>query len=121
MKAFTPILVIGLLLAGCTTAQASFTPIAKGQPLAPRAADYPIEVFEGEQAPVRPYDEVATLDVHLEATHFITFSFADALPRLKEQARAAGADAIMAIRETRSRLLETSIYHLTAKAIRYRN
>ena len=108
-----------LLLAGCTTSQQSFTPLQSG--LQARPKDYPIEVIPGDQTPSRAYDEVATLDVHLEATSFMSFGLEDALPKLMAQARAAGADAIMTIRETRSRYLETSMYHVNAKAIRFRD
>lgn len=110
----------GLLLCGCTSTQVSFTPTDKARAFEARAADYPIEVFEGDQAPTRPYDEVGVLNVHLEATSFITYSMKDALPLLKAKARTAGADAIMAVRETRGRYLETSMYNLSCKAIRYR-
>lgn len=121
IRALAPVLAIGVMLAGCTSTQASFTPAAKGQSFAPRARDYPIEILEGDQAPTRPYDEVGELNVHLESTGFVGFTFADALPQLQAKARAAGADAIMAISEKRTRYLETSMYNLSAKAIRYRN
>lgn len=103
-------------VAACTTTQGSYTPLASGY--AARPADHPIEVFRTGQ-PDRPFIAVAELDVHKEATHFITFGFEDALPELEAQARQAGGDAIIDIDESRSRYLETSIYHISAKAIRY--
>jgi hypothetical protein len=112
-------LLAGACLAGCMTTQTSFTPVVKG--VAAKPKDYPIEIFMGDDKPSRPFEEVATLDVHLEATHFIQRGFKDAEPGLKQQARAAGADAIIAVKEIHSRYLETSIYHVTAKAIRYMN
>jgi uncharacterized protein YbjQ (UPF0145 family) len=109
------LLAASLTLWACTSQQ-SFTPIITAEA---RPVDHPIDVFQGDAVPSRPYTEVAMLDVHLEATHFITYSFDDALPKLEEQTRAAGGDAIIAIKETRGRHLETSMYHITAKAVRY--
>lgn len=110
-------LAAALLLTGCiTSSQADFKPLLTAEP---KATDHNIEVYEGDSLPQRAYSEVAILDVHLEATHLISHTFADALPKLKTQARAAGGDAIIAIKETRSRYLETSMYHVTATAIRF--
>lgn len=103
-------------LSACTTAQSSYTPLASGY--AARPDSFPVEVFRSG-LPDRKFIEVAELDVHLEATHFIVYSFNDAEDTLKDQARQAGGDAVINIDETKSRLLETSIYHVTATAIRY--
>jgi len=43
----------------------------------------------------------------------------NALPLLKNEARLAGADAIIEIRERSSNVLETNIYHTTAVGIVY--
>jgi hypothetical protein len=110
-------LAVVLVATACTTTQASFKPGA--EVFAARDKSHPIAVFEGDETPSLPYREIATLDVHLEATHFITFDLQDAIPKLIEQARAAGGDAIIEIKETRSRYLETFMYHVTAKAIRF--
>ncbi len=69
--------------------------------------------------PARPYSKVARLDVHLEKTGFVTSNLENALPELKRQARLAGCDAIIEIRERRSQLLETMVYHVTAVGARY--
>lgn len=109
-------IVAAAALSGCMSTQAGFTPLSAAPA---KAADAPVDVFEGDNLPDRAYTEVAVLDVHFEATHLITHSFADALPQLKKQAREAGGDAIIEIKETKSRYLETSMYHVTAKAVRY--
>lgn len=106
-----------LVAAACTTTQASFQPGAER--FDPRSKSHPIEVFRDGSVPTVAYVDVASLDVHLEATHFITFDLDDAIPKLMEQARAAGGDAIISIKETRSRHLETFMYHVTAKAVRF--
>lgn len=103
-------------VAACASTQSSYTPLSAGYEARP--ANHPIEIFRND-APDRAYIIVAELDVHKEATHFITYGFDDAVPELKLQARAAGADAIIDVVELRSRYLETSIYHISAKAIRY--
>jgi hypothetical protein len=88
------------------------------QDYAARPANAPVEVFvTGE--PARPYSKVARLDVHLEKTGFVTSNLENALPELKRQARLAGCDAIIEIRERRSQLLETMVYHVTAVGARY--
>jgi len=46
-------------------------------------------------------------------------SLKGALPLLEEQARLSGADAIIEIRENRSMVGETRVYHVTATGIRY--
>ena len=83
-----------------------------------RAADAPVEVFKTDP-PTRAFIKIARLDVHLEKTGFVTSNLDNALPELKKQARAAGADAIIEITETRSQHLETMMYHVTAYGIRY--
>ena len=107
-----------VVAAGCASAQASFTPLVRD--IAPRPADHPIEIFRGSLAPVRAFDDIAVVDVHLESTGLRTYSFEEATPKLEAQARLAGADALYAIKETRSRHLETTIYHVQARAARYR-
>lgn len=106
-----------LTLAACATSQQSFTPLKSG--LTPKPANAEILVFEGTDLPTRPYEKVAKLDVHLEVTHFVRFGLAEALPKLKTQAREAGGDAIIEIKETKSRVLETAVYHVRATAIRF--
>jgi uncharacterized protein YbjQ (UPF0145 family) len=69
--------------------------------------------------PSRPFERIARLDTHFEKTHFIHTSDAAGMAELQKQARAAGADGIIEIREMRSRVGETFILHVTGIAIRY--
>jgi uncharacterized protein YbjQ (UPF0145 family) len=70
--------------------------------------------------PERPFLEVAQIDVHAEATHFLNPRLEDVLPELKKKACLAGADAIVNLEERRSSHLETRSYHVTATAISFR-
>ena len=115
MKKLLPL--IAVCLASCATTQSDFVTI--GQSYAAKPIDHTIDVFEADEKPSRPFEVVAEVFTTKEATHFITYSLEDALVELKAQAREAGADAIMAIEEERSRHLETSKYLASGKAIRY--
>lgn len=107
-----------LLVATACTTQSRYSPLGKSFP--PRPETAAVEIFQ-TGAPARPFDRVSRLDVHLEKTHLVPSSFSDALPELEKQARLSGADAIIEIRETRSSVGETRIYHVTATGIRYRD
>ena len=61
---------------------------------------------------------VARLDVHLENRLGMP-GWNQALPELEEQARQAGAEAIIEIEETRRWYGEVGIYHVTATGIRF--
>lgn len=103
-------------LVGCSSTQGRFVP--EGAVQAPRASDAPVEIHR-DRLPTRPYTRVGRLDVHLEQTAFRKPTFEQALPELERRARAAGAEAIIEIREQRSQLNETMIYHITATGIRF--
>ena len=105
-----------ILLAGCVT-QSRFAPI--GDARQPKPGTCPIDVFTG-QPPQRDFVRVARLDAHVENTFFVPQALSALLPSLKRQACLAGADAIIDIKESRSMLIETQIYHVTATAIAYR-
>ena len=107
----------GILGAACTM-QSRFSPLGKSYPPRPQTAA--VEVFQ-TGAPAKPFERVSRLDVHLEKTHLVPSSFSDALPELEKQARLSGADAIIDIRESKSSIGETRIYHVTATGIRYRD
>ncbi len=108
--------VLAFLATSCTSSQSRFSRLTAAYPAKP--ATFPIEVFE-DALPERPFERIARLDVHLEKTHFLSSSLKEALPELEKQARLSGADAIIEIRESRSTLNETKVYHVTAIAIRY--
>src|SRR5437870_11701826 len=101
---------------GCTTRQARYALLDKSYTAKP--ADYNVEVFTGPP-PARAFVRIARLDVHIERTYFVGTGLNEAMPELREQARRAGADAIIDIVEKHSWLGEARIYHVTAIAIRY--
>jgi hypothetical protein len=106
---------IALVLSSCAT-ESRFVMLDKSYPPKPETAE--IELVR-EELPARPFVRISRLDVHLERTHFLGSSLADALPELKKQARQSGADAIIEIQERRSMIGETRIYHVTATGIKY--
>ena len=103
-------------ISSCTT-QGTF--VALGARLPPRADDAPVDVFRSGM-PSRDFNRIARLEAHLEKTHLIPSNFKEAEGVLKKQARLAGGDAIIEIKEQRSFVGETLIYHVTATAIAYR-
>ncbi len=103
-------------LLACATTQSRFVPRGKTYAAIPDTQD--VEVFVSGE-PGRPFERVSRLDVHLEKTHFMKGSLEEAMPELKRQARLSGAEAIVEIRELRSGVGETNIYHVTATGIRY--
>jgi hypothetical protein len=107
---------VAMIVVSCATSQSRYSPL--GQSFPPKPESYEVQVFR-DTAPDRPFTKIARLDVHLEKTHFIGSSLADALPELKRQARLSGADAVIEIRESNSMVGETKIYHVTATGIRY--
>lgn len=64
-----------------------------------------------------PFERISRIDVHLEKTHFIYSDLEDALPKPQKQARLSGADAIIDIKERKSSVGDTQIYHVTATEI----
>jgi hypothetical protein len=107
----------GLIFTGCATVQPTAFPI--GNRLhPPKASTAAVQLFR-DTLPDRKYEPVARLNVHIEKTHFIPSSFAEALPKLEDLARRHGADAIIQVEEKKSRLNETFIYNVTATAIRF--
>jgi hypothetical protein len=109
------VLALLCLVSACTT-QSKFRSLGPSYP--PKAADAVVEVFE-DQAPTRSHARIARLDAHFEKTTFVSTSRQRGIEELKKQARLAGADGIVDIREQRSHVGETQILHMTATAIRY--
>ena len=105
-----------LCVVGCATTQSGFRPLGRSYP--PKPADFVVEIFESGE-PARPFERVARLDTHFEKTHFIYTAHAAGIAELQKQARAAGADAVIEVREMRSRVNETFVLHVTGIGIRY--
>lgn len=110
-----------LLITGCANEVGTFTPLKQGY--APKDRKSPVEVFE-QGLPSRPFERVAILDAHCEAQSFMVPNLKhDGLPKLMEQARAAGCDAIIEIQEKQlasNWTLETRVKHYTAVGIAYK-
>jgi len=111
------LLIAAIFVAGCETTQSRFAPL-DGKTYPPKDASFEVEVFE-TGLPSCSFERIARLDVHLEKSGFMQSTLEEAMPQLHLQARAAGADAIIEIREQRSSVNETRILHVTATGIRY--
>lgn len=112
-----PCLLCGIVLSSCATRQGTFVPLGPSRP--PKPTDVPIEVFRSG-LPEGGFTRVAQVEAHMEKTHLIPSSFAEAEALLQEQARRAGADAVIEIKEQRSHVGETLIYHVSGTAVCYR-
>lgn len=108
-------------LIGCATEVAHFTPIGANK-YAPKPAAFQVEVFTNG-VPSRPFERAAILDVHCESQGWLEPNLEkDGLPKLIEQARAAGCDAIIEIetRKPEDWTFETKSMHFTATGIVYK-
>lgn len=108
---------LSLFVASCAT-QSRYRSLSNGPVAKPLPETYDVQVYV-DTIPQRPFEKVSRLDVHIEKTHFVGSSLESALPELKKQARLSGAQGIIDIRETKSRLNETTIYHVTGTGIRF--
>lgn len=112
---FMLLLALSSGISGCATSNGMAFPIGeKTYPAKP--LDFPIEVFS-ESPPERAFAEITRLNFHSEKTFFAPTLYQDALEELKVQARKAGADAIIDLKESKSILNETKIYNLSAVGI----
>ena len=107
---------VGILAVSCMSTQSRYSMLDQSYP--PKPEGYEVEIFQGT-APERPFLRISRLDVHVEKTHFIGTSLKAVLPKLKEQARLSGADAVIEIQESSSMVGESTVYHVTATGIRY--
>lgn len=103
-----------------TTACASTTSsyIPKGKAYAAKPIDHPITIYSETDEVKKLYIEIAEVFTSSEA-HLQNQKLEDALEELKIQAREAGGDAIINIKEKRSRHLEAGLYIVEATAIRF--
>lgn len=103
------------LTAGCHSLHGAYMPL--GPALPPRPPDAPVQVYLDGRLPEGEWHPVARLDVRLERTGFVPAPRAEALYELRRQARLAGADAVIDVRERRSWHLETRSYRVSAVAV----
>ncbi len=107
---------VALCVVACQTTQSKFRWLGPSYPAKP--ATFAVELFESGM-PVRPFVKIARLDAHFEKTGFMPTLRQTGIEELKKQARAAGADAVVEIREMHSHVGETLILHVTGIGIRY--
>lgn len=108
--------VLLLTMISCASSQSRY--VLLEQRYVPLSADFEIKVYK-DSLPEKKFKRVSRLDVHLEKSHFVSSDLDNALPLLKKEARMSGAHAIIDIKERRSAVLETKIYHVTATGIRF--
>jgi len=110
-----------LFLGACATEVGNHTFVGKSYP--PKPQNYSIDVYTNAP-PNRSFERVAILDVHCEAQGFQMPNLAsDGLPKLINEARLAGCDAIMDIRSrvpTNNWTLETKVIQFSATGIVYK-
>jgi len=106
-----------LSLAACAGSSGRFSPMP-GKSLPPKDESFEVAVFESA-LPARTFERVARLDVRMEMPASKDASLQDAMPELKRQARRAGADAIVDIRQQRSKVGDTTLFQVSAMGIRY--
>ncbi len=108
------------ILAGCASEVGTHTFVH--QPRPPRPAGAPVEIFTNG-LPARDFERVAILDVQCEAQFFADRSVQNAFPLFKDEARAAGCDAVIEIQEAktpRNWTLETKVKHYTGVGVAYK-
>ena len=108
------------LAAGCATEVGSHTFLGKTYPAKPEG--HPIDIYP-DMPPERAFERVALLDVHCESQGFMEPNLEqDGVPQLKKEARAAGCDAIIEIKERKldNWSLETRTKTFSAVGIVYR-
>jgi hypothetical protein len=112
---------LALLVAGCATEVGNHTFLKQSYP--PKLETFQVEVFTNG-LPTRAFERVAILDAHCESQWFATPNLEqDGLPMLIKQARAAGCDAIIEVKETKlaeNWTLETKVKQYTAVGIVYK-
>lgn len=91
-----------------------------GAPLAARPPSCPIEILA--ESPDRSYRVVANIDAYVrrnKATGGPRGVLEDALPELRKQGCAAGADAVVVLNQTVSQSGEFKLLYVKAVAIQY--
>ncbi|MCA9405724.1 MAG: hypothetical protein KC684_04245 [Candidatus Omnitrophica bacterium] len=114
---FLIVFLMTLFIISCASSQSRFVYLNDGVKLSPKSTNAEIFVFKDGNVPERPFEKIVRLDVHLEKSHFVGSDLDNAMPLLLKQARQAGVDGIIEIRERFSRVAETKIYHVTAIGI----
>ena len=120
--AFSALLCCGLaiLFVGCATEISNHTFLK--QPYPAKASDFVVEIFTNG-LPAKSFERIATLDVHCEGQGFVDPTIEKAIPVFIKQARAAGCDAVIEIKEAPTPAnwtFETRVRHYTGIGIIYK-
>lgn len=115
MRRFAALTLVCCCLSACMDTQAQVTLLGPRQP--PKSQDCTMRIFMSE--PERAFVRLARIDVHSESTGFNSPPSAPLMNKLKQQACAMGADAIIEINERRSSYLETQILHISGVGIMF--
>ena len=86
----------------------------------PKPSNCHIEIFTNGQ-PSRHFERISRLDVDIERTYYIKSQLDHALPELRKEGCASGADAVIDVQERSSsfNLAETNAYRVTGTGVRY--
>ena len=106
------------MLANCSAVTNSVQPV--GAALQPRAPDCNIEILDKNTT--RPHRVVAQIDAYVrrnKLTGGLRGVFEEAIPELKKQGCAAGADAVVVLNQTVSQSGEFKLLYVKAVAIHY--
>ena len=110
-----------LLITGCASQVASHVFLKQSYPARPD--NQPVDIFTND-LPTRPFERVAVIDVHCESQYFAPPDLQkDAFPLFRREARAAGCDAVIEIKEAKQPsnwTLETRTKHFTGVGIMYK-
>ena len=107
---------LALTMSACSTIESGSTPM--GGYTRAKASNAHVDVFLTD-SPSRSYEPAAQLEVEFDKKIFLHPTLHDAIPFFKQEARKAGADGIMDLKETSSVTGWTRIYRASATAIRY--
>jgi hypothetical protein len=104
-------------LAACAANSGRFAPMP-GKSFPAKEESFEVAVFESI-LPSQSFERIARIDVQMEMPDGRDAKLEDAIPELKRQARRAGADAVIDIRQSRSRVGDVTVFQVSAMGIRY--
>lgn len=108
---------VTLALAACAANSGRFSPMP-GKSFPPKEETFEVAVFESV-LPSQSFERIARLDVQMQMPGGQDAKLEDAIPELKRQARRAGADAIIDIRQSRAKVGDVTVFEVSAMGIRY--
>lgn len=109
---------LAALLASCSSVTDQVHSVGPAQQ--PRAADCAIEILD--KSPEKPHRVVADIDAYVrrnKITGGLRGVLEEAVPELRKQGCAAGADAVVVLNQTVSQSGEFKLLYVKAQAIRW--